>query len=147
MLNENKSKKWIDFTNFDYFEGQILHCQNNLKNYTLVLDAIIDDYPNLASKLILVENKFGKTPYDQLLYLLNEKVSSFLSEENIEQIGNALKSLNRSNPAQVTEIFSQFSKVPAWEKLSSDDQKQKIADIFSIVYPENPEKNSKKIKL
>lgn len=147
MLNENKSKQWINFVHFDKFEGQILHCQNNLKNYTLILNAVIDDYPDLASKLILIENKFGKTPYDHLLSLLNEKVSSFLDENNIEHIGGALKALNRSNPEQVTEIFSQFNKVPLFDKLSADEKKQKISEIFSIVYPDKPEKNFKKMKL
>lgn len=147
MLNENKEKQWIDFTHFDNFEGQIIHCQNNLKNYTIVLNAMIDDYPDLAGKLILVENKFGKTPYDQLLHLLNEKVSYFLTDSNIEQIGDVLKSLNRINPHQVTEIFSQFNKVPLWEKMDDNEKNKKIADIFSIIYPEQPEKKSKKMKL
>ena len=131
MLNLNKTHQWIDFLDFDNFEGQLFHTQRTIKGFNTVFETVLDEVPHLADKLIYAQNCFGVTPFNHIHKLLSSELN-FDNPESIKDFGKYLQLIGKVDSELPTQYINDLDSIPTYKKLD----KNKKTEIFSLLMEE-----------
>jgi len=149
LLEKNKEYQWIDLMDFDNFEQHLLISQNHMSSFNLVLKNVIEDYPEMADKIIYVTDVFGTTPFMHANKLLGEVAYS--TDKGIQTFGTYLNLIRKVFPDDPSDLVSSyirtFETIPDFKNLNSNEKKSKFAMLMSYINPEDTSKNHKAIKI
>jgi hypothetical protein len=134
MLELNKQHNWIDLLDFDNFEGQLFQTQRNIKSFNIIFEAVIDNLPHLADKLIYVQNSFGITPFNHIHTLLSSELN-FENPESVKDFGKYLQLVGKISSDLPHQYINDLETIPSYKKLNKNQKKEIFSDLMDAMLP------------